>query len=188
MINDSSNVAPKFIEAQPDWSKPIQVVVSYKTSVAETRNEGKQRARWRQKPRYAIAYAVSSLSVAESSLRRTQIIGELQAPVVVPIWTDEFTLDSMLSTHVADLGESLAKKKFKVGSYAYFVQSGKVSTFRKIASMSGDTITFEAASVPVFTAGASVYPCIRGFRKKNSAMFTAQMIDQTDEAIAVEEL
>lgn len=187
-MNDSTNVSAKFIEAVPDWSKPVQVVSGFRTSVAETRNDGRQRARWRGKPRYAISYAISALTVAESSLRRSQVIGELKAPVVVPIWTDEFTLDAMTSTHVADLGEALAKKKFKIGSYAYFVQTGKTSTFRKIASISGETITFEAASVPVFTNGATVYPCIKGFRVKNSAAFTGLMIDQTDEAIAIEEL
>lgn len=187
-MNDSSNIAPKFIEAQPDWSKPVQVISSFRTTVAESRNDGRQRARWRGKPRYAIAYSVSALTIAESSLRRSQAVGELKAPVVVPVWTDAFTLDAMTSTHVADLGESLTKKRFKVGSYAYFVQTGKTSTFRKITAISGETITFEAATVPVFTNGATVYPCIKGIRQKGSASFTALMIDQTDEAIAIEEL
>lgn len=187
-MNDSSNITPKFIEAQPDWGKPIQLVSGFRTTVAETRNDGRQRARWRGKPRYALSYSVSAMTIQESALRRSQLIGELQAPIVVPIWTDAFTLDSMPSTHVADLGETLTKKKFKPGSYAYFVQTGKVSTFRKIVSVSGETVTFEAASVPVFTNGATVYPCIKGYRPKTSAAFTALMIDQTDEAIAVEEL
>ena len=187
-MNDSTTITPKFIETLPDWGKPVQVVAGFRTSISETRNDGRQRARWRGKPRFAISYAVSALTILESSLRRSQLIGELQAPVVVPIWTDAFILDSMISTHVADLGESLSKKKFKPGSYAYFVQTGNTSTFRKIVSISGETITFEAASVPVFTSGATIYPCIKGYRPKNSAAFTAMMIDQTDEAISVEEL
>jgi len=188
MISDSSTATPVFIEVKPDWQKPVQVVTAFRTTIAETRNEGRQRARWRGSPRYSITYLSTALTIAEHGLRRAELLGELKAPLVCPIWPDAFALDSMLSTHVADLGESLAKKRFKVGSYAYFEQAGNVSTFRKIASISGTTITFEAASVPVFTSGATVYPCVVGFRPKNSAAFVSNKIDQSDEAVSVEEL
>ena len=125
MITESSTVPPKFIELQPDWSKPVNVSFDFSTSSAEAQSESRQRARWRKQPRYALSYSLSALTTAEFTARRSAIIGELQSPLVVPIWTDEFELDSMTSTHVADLGESLTKKKFKVGSYAYFVQTGK---------------------------------------------------------------
>lgn len=188
MITESSTVAPKFIELQPDWSRPVNVATDYSTSVAESESESRQRARWRQHPRYALSYTIAAMTTAEFTSRRSAIIGELQAPLVVPIWTDEFELASMTSTHVANLGESLAKKKFKVGSYAYFVQTGKVSTFRKILDVSGTSLTFEAATVPVFTNGATVYPCIVGQRTRDGAAFTANLVSETDEQISIEEL
>ena len=188
MITESSIVTPKFIELQPDWSRPVSVAMDFSTSIAESQSESRQRARWRKQPRYSLSYSLSVLTTTEFSARRSAIIGELQSPVVVPIWTDAFELESMTSTHVANLGESLAKKKFKVGSYAYFVQTGIVSTFRKITAISGTSLTFESATVPVFTSGATIYPCIFGQRPKDGAAFTANLIDQTDEQISIEEL
>lgn len=187
MIADSTTATPRFIEAQPDWSKPVQVVATYRTSIAEARGEGRQRARWRQQPRYAISYQVTALTVAEFAARRATILGELAAPVVVPIWTDEHELSGMAG-HVATLTASVVKKKFKAGSYAYFVQTGLVSTFRRIVSISGSTVTFAAATVPSFTAGATVYPCILGKRPKDGAGFTLHLVDNSDEAISIEEL
>lgn len=188
MISDSSTVTPKFIQEQPDWSKPVSVSFDFNTSVAEATGGGRQRARWRKQPRYAMAYTVAAMTAAEFTVRRSALIGELASPLVVPIWPDEFTLASMTSTHVANLGETLSKKKFKVGSYAYFVQSGLTSTFRKITIVGSSSLTFEAASVPVFTAGATVYPCILGQRPKDGSAFMLNRVDETDEQIAIEEL
>ncbi len=188
MIPDTTTVTPKFITEQPDWSKPVNVTFDFNTSVAEATGQGRQRARWRQQPKYAIAYTVAALTVSEFSVRRSAIIGELAAPLVCPIWTDEFVLLAMASANVADLGETLTRKKFKVGSYACFMQTGLATTFRKIVSISGTTVTFEAASVPSFTAGATVYPCIVGERAKSGTGFNLNKIDDTDELISVEEL
>ena len=127
-------------------------------------------------------------NTAEFSLRRSNVITELQAPVVVPIWTDEFGLLEMQSANVSLLDATLAKKRFKIGSYAYFEQSGKTSTFRKITNIASNALTFEAASVPAFTAGATVYPCILGMRPKDGAAFVMQRLDETDEMINIEEL
>lgn len=188
MIPDTTTVKPRFIDEQPDWNKPVSVVFNFSTSVAESELETRQRARWRQQPRYAISYTVSAMTAAEFAVRRSAIIAELAAPLVVPIWTDQFELVSMTSANVADLGEALAKKKFKVGSYAYFTQDGLTNTFRKITTITDDTLTFEAATVPVFTAGAIVYPCILGERPKDGAAFTLNRVDESDEVITVEEL
>ncbi len=112
MITESSTVLPKFIEVQPDWSRPVNLATDYNTSIAESESESRQRARWRQQPRYSFSYFVSAMTTAEFSARRSAAISELQAPLVVPIWTDEFELASMTAANVANLGETLTKKKF----------------------------------------------------------------------------
>lgn len=188
MIDDTTTKAPRFIEVAPDWSKPVIVEHNFNTSIAESQSENRQRSRWRKQPRYGLSYTFPAMTPAEFSARRSAVISELSAPLVVPIWTDDFDLVAMTSAHVAQLGESLTKKKFKAGSYAYFVQAGLASTFRKILSVSGDSITFVSATVPAFTEGALVYPCILGYRPKDSAAFVLNKIDETDENLTIEEL
>lgn len=185
-MNDSGNVSPVFIESRPDFGREILLTASYRVSVNASRNQGEQRARWAMRPRFSFAYQVAALPSADFAQRRASLLAELTSPIVVPIWTDEFTLSSMTSAHVANLGVQLAKKKFKVGSFAYFVQGGN-ATFRKILTVGSTSLTFVAESVPTYTAGALVYPCILGLRGQES-QFTANLVSETDETISVEEL
>lgn len=186
MISDSSNVSPVFIQEAPDWSKPVVVSFDFLTTIAEARNEGRQRARWRKQPRYSISYEVPAQTLAEFTVRRAAIIGELRAPLVCPIWTDWHELDSVAGNNFT-LTASVTKKKFKVNSYAYIVQ-GDNKAFRKITGIAGAVLTFQSGTFPTFTAGATVYPCIVGFRPKDGNAFTQRLPDSTDEAITVEEL
>ncbi len=186
-IPDSTTVAPVFITDTPDYEKPLQLVSAYRTSIATAASGGDQRARWRKRPRYSLTYFISSLDMAEFSVRRSKQIQELRAPVCCPIWTDTFELSSMLSANVADLGATLAPRKFKVNSYAYFVQ-GSNSSFRLITAISSTQLTFAAGSFPTYTAGALVYPCIIGKRVRGKNGFTFNLVNDTDEQITVEEL
>jgi hypothetical protein len=191
---DTSNVGAVFIQDSPDFNKPITVTTDFRTTSFTARGGGEQRSRRRLRPRYSINYMLTALNLAAFTLRRANTLLELQAPIVIPIWTHPYTLSSMSDANTAALGLALASKKFKVGSYAYFVQTGKVSTFRLITAVNSTSLSLHATTayptgtIPGFTAGALVYPCILGRRTDDASTFTLSRVTQTDEMIAAEEL
>lgn len=187
---DTSSVSPVFIEWQPDFAKKIIVTADWKTSISTSQNGGEQRARWRLRPRYTIDYTIAALSIAEFSKRRSSYITELQSPVVVPIWTHNYALSSMSDVNTAQLGISLTNKKFKLGSYAYFVDpTGSLATcFRVITAVNSTSLSLAAGSHPNYVAGALVYPCIVGRHKATGGGFDLVRAHQSDELISIEEL
>lgn len=193
-LPDTTTLAKVFIEDAPDFAKQISLTSVYRTTSFTSRAGGEQRARRRNRPRFSISYTLSDMNFAESSLRRSKAIRELQSPVVVPIWTDFETLDSMTDPDTAELVVALAARKFKAGSYAYFVQDSLVSTFRLITAVNATSLALSdiefipTGSLPEFTAGARVYPCILGMRTENNANFTLSRFDQTTEQISIDEL
>ena len=188
-ISDSNSVTPRFFESQPDWERQIVVSTNYKTTMATATNGAAQRARWRNRPRYTISFSISGMTTAEFSLRRSKLIQEMNAPVVCPIWPDFYSLSSMSGgNNTANLGIALATKKFKVNSYAYFIQ-GSTTYFRKITAVNSTSLTLLAdGSAPTFTAGALVYPSIFGIRATTKSGFELKRVNQTDETILIEEL
>lgn len=188
-ISDTISVTPVFLESQPDWGKPMLLTASYKTTVATATNGADQRARWRLRPRYSFAYSISALTPAEFTARRSKMIQELGAPVVCPIWTDNYVLTSMSGgNNTANFADTLTQKKFKKDSYAYFIQ-GSSTYFRKITSVNTTSLTLAAdGSAPSFTAGTLVYPCIFGTRPKTKGGFVFNRVNQTDENIFIQEL
>lgn len=194
MFPDTSNVGPVFIQDAPDFNKTVTVISDFRTTSFIARGGDEQRARRRQRPRYSINYILGALTLAQFTLRRANSLLELQAPIVIPIWTHPYALSSMTDANTAEFLISLSRKKFKLGSYAYFVQPGKVSTFRLITAVNSTSLSLHASTayptgaIPAFTVGAQVYPCILGRRTDDTTAFTFNRVIQTDEAIAAEEL
>ena len=180
---------PQFIEEEPDWSKPVTVESSWQTAIQSVRDGSEQRARRREHPKHRLAYTVAAMNTQRFAVRRAKSILEQGAPLVVPIWCDPFTALGTAEPGIdtVQLDEDLELARFKAGSYAYFVQAGKVSTFRLLTAVSADNLTLAAGGSETFTPGATVYPCILGFPTDGST-FAAQKLDDTDEQIAVEEL
>lgn len=191
---DSTTLSPAFIEDAPDWGQPVSVATTHRTEIITSRMGGEQRARKRQRPRYSIAYRLSALNIQEHSLRKAKSLKELGRPVCVPIWTAWLALTSMTTVDRAELTVALALKKFKVGSWAYFTQAGKVSTFRRIVAVGATFIDLHASDsfpvppIPAFTAGARVYPCVLGMRVQSQAAATKMRLNSTDELVSVAEL
>lgn len=194
-FNDSTVLSPVFIDSECDWGKPVLVIARHRTDIQTMREGSEQRARRRARPRYATSFMLSGLPTLDFAQRRAKALKELGRPVVVPIWPAPLTLVSMPNADQASFNPTtLALKKFKVGSWAYFVQTGNVSTFRKITGIGSTfldlhaTDAFPVPPIPAFTAGALVYPCVLGRRFDNAAAFEAQRLNVSNEEVSVEEL
>lgn len=185
----NTTASPQFLAEPPDWSKPVSVETVWQTDILTARDGSEQRSRRRQQPRYRVGYTLAALNGEQFAVRRAKSLLEQAAAVVVPVWTDPFTLGSTVGTGTAtaDLSESLALQKFKPGSYAYFVQTGKTATFRRIVAVGDESVDLAAGGADTFTAGATVYPCVVGVPAEG-ANFTANKLDDTDEAVVIEEL
>lgn len=181
---------PQFLEEQPDWAQPVTLENAWATEIQEARDGSEQRSARREKPRYRIEYAIAALSVGAFSQRRAKSLLEQAAAVVVPIWTDPHTSAGTVTTaagQTVTLGSGMDAKKFKVGGYCYFVQSGKTSIFRLITAVGTTTITVAAGGTVSFTSGAEVYPCLTGLPSQGSS-FLLSKLDDNQEAVAIEEL
>ena len=110
---------------------------------------------------------------------------ELAAPVVCPIWPDEYDVTGIVGLRVS-FSESLARSKFKLGSYV-FIEQGTQSEFRIISGVGANYVDTLAGAI-VFSAGALAFPCIFGMRTKNTAASGFATVDNSEEAITVEEL
>ena len=187
-IRDTTTADPCFLTVEPDWSLPVLLVVSFKTTVAESQSQGEQRASWRLSPRYALSYTVSALTVSELAKRRVAVLAELRAPLIVPIWTDEFLWAVRDSDSVWIAEEPRVLRLFKVGGYAYLKASG---TFRKIVSVvlyaGFYAVSFESGGTEG-EAGSSFYPCMTARHTRAVGSFDSQRLDQAEETISVEEL
>ena len=198
MIPDSNSATlapPVFIEDAPDWGQRYSFWSEWSTLIQSARNGAEQRIRQRQAPRLSLLYTLSALSVSEYALRRAHGMDEVSAPVVVPIWHAYQTLASMTSANVANFAVNLALREFRVGSYAYFEQTGLVSCFRKITVVGAVDLTLTASpsaypggTVPTFTAGARVYPCIFGIPDDNAVVFEHNRPHDSGEVVYVDEL
>lgn len=186
----NTKATPQFLEERPDWSKLVTLEIVWKTDVQAARDGSEQRSRRRQQPRYRHGYTIAALTTAEFAARRAKSILEQGAALCVPIWTDPHTLANTITTaggQSASLGAGMDANKFKPGSYAYIVQSGKPSVFRQITAVGSTSVTLAAGGSVSYTAGATVYPCIVGIPAEGLA-FAASKLDDTDETVLVEEL
>lgn len=193
---DTTNQTPRFIEDSPDFSKPINLDQVWVTEIMVARNGGEQRASRRFQPLYRLGYATGALSPAEFTLRRARSIREIGAPVVVPIWVNPISISSIAANQFDPSigGLSPYQRKFKINGYCYFVETGKVSTFRLITGVTSGTVNLHATigspppTFPTFTTAAVVYPCIFGTRTNNGIAFDLVRVDSTDETFSIEEL
>lgn len=214
-VDTTSTLAPIFVTDEPDYSLPMQLTSSYHTTVATSTDGSDQRARWRGRPRYAIAYAISGMTARQFARRRSKQISELIAPCVVPIWTDRIPITSMSSpTITVNLS---SQRKFKVGCWIYLTQAGQPSAFRKISGISisgtvmtmtltdeivsfGQLLTTEGGLIITteggleitvnvdFTSAGFVYPCLTGKRTAGKCNFQQDAFNNTTENVAYEEL
>lgn len=191
--SDSISATPVFVDSEPDWSQDVKVIQKWSTDVQSAFSGAEQRARRRVAPRWETIFEVR-LQPLPFSVIRSRMQAELQAPVVVPIWTRYEGL-SGIASNVATLDAAITKSPFKVGSYAYFVESGKTSVFRRITAKGTSTITLASGNAawpditpPTYTSAAIVYPCILGLRDSMGADFYAIRHDATQVIYHVTEL
>ncbi len=194
MLATSDSQTPVFIEQKPDWGQNVNFDITFNTIVTRNRIGGEQRGNRRSRPAYGLDYQQSNLDIENYAAEKARTLKALGAPLVVPIWPRWFTLLEMSTVNRALFTASIARKPFKPGQYAYFVQDGLVSTFRLITAVGDTTIDFDASaaypgpSIPAFTSGASVYPCIFGSNKDNAAGFKLARVNASNRIVSVEEL
>lgn len=188
-----STDSPAFLQTKPDFEQGVGVTLAFATQVMPNDEAGEQRAKFRNRPRNAIDYAIDSMGVAEFSARRSAALQELGKAVVVPMWPLYETLSSLTGADTANFAASIASRLFRPGGYAYFEQAGKVSTFRRIVSIGSTTLVLHATDaypvppIPVFTAGALVYPCVFG-EHTDGVGWQASRLDSTDERVQIIDL
>jgi hypothetical protein len=189
----SVNQTHVFVDDPPDWAKDVVSIQVWRTDILTAFSGAEQRARRRNEPRYDIMFETEELDQSFTVIR-SRMLKEMGAPVVVPIWTRPQTFVSLVAD-VLTLDVDLTKSPFRIGSYVYFVESGKTSVFREIEDKSGatvDLVTGNAAypniTPPTYTTAAKVYPCIVGIRSDNVADFQAVRTEVTRLRYHVQEL
>ena len=173
---DSTNQSHVFVDDPPDWARDVRVIQSWKTDILTAFSGAEQRARRRSEPLYEQSFETIELAQPFTVIRK-RMLEEASAPIVVPLWSRWQDFVSLVSD-VLTLDSDLTKSPFRVGSYVYFVESGKTSVFREITAKSGATVTLVTGNAaypditpPTYTTAADVYPCIVGMRLENQGEF-----------------
>lgn len=186
---------PKFLELQPDWSRPVGLRVAWETLIQGNREAGEQRACTRSKPRYGIRYTRRGVGSKDFALQRGRAMQETNAAVVVPLWP-KWLVSTAFAAHSVTFGASVTYPAFKVGSWIYALQ-GSDACFRKITAIASATITLSATGsdfFPVgftwatFVAGARIYPCVLGMRDSNAFAYDLRRVDRVNTEIVIDEL
>lgn len=192
MTPNTTDAARKFVTISPDWKMSVRYWVTHSTDVHRAYDQTEQRTANRSYPRCSIAYG-RTYAANEWPARRAALLNEFGQSLVVPIWTRP---DSYVSAagDVVTIDATTVLSPYKVGSYAYFEETGLASVFRQITALDGDEITFAAGNaafpvmaVPAYTAAALVYPCIIGLRQNNEAEWSEDQVDQAGEVLFFEE-
>lgn len=196
MIADSSNTTPVFVTNQPDWGETYSFDREFVTLVRKSKNESEQRARMRQKPRYAMSYMIAALTAAEFSVRRAKAIKALGAVIAVPIWHAwETVLDHTDGVITVD-SAALALRPFKVGGMFYIESpTGSVAaSFATITDIGASTIEHGSDSespggaMAVYPVNSRIYPVILGLGDENSFRFVTHETGRTSQMFDVMEL
>lgn len=194
--NDSTNQTPVFFEDRPDYQRGFSLWQKWVTDVATAFSGAEQRARRRSRPTYELMmFRTEQLSTF--AVRRARMLQEVGRPIVVPIWThpEDISVNTGGGNTITLGVTTLAKSAFREGSYVYFVESGKTSTFRQISAVGTTTITCVAGNcafpdipMPSYTTAGVAYPCILGMRQENVAEFNPMRPEATNLPLHVLEL
>jgi len=195
MLTNTLEAARVFVTDTPDWSQPVRFWQTWQTGIQQSKNGTEQRNSMRSRPLYSIAYAISGMNTLDWGARRMAALRAMASAIVVPLWTVPESFESVAGEIVTLDVTSLAKTAFQVGGYAYFEQTGLASVFRVITAIGADTITLASGNaaypdvtVPTYTAGALVYPCIIGQRDNNTLDSRMAGLESSEEILYVQEL
>jgi hypothetical protein len=193
-IPDTTTEAAVFLIDEPDFSREIEFTMQFVTDISSSHSDVEQRAKRRLSPKYQIAFTIGPLDSDGWPMRKSRMIRELGAPVVVPIWIRPVGFTSEASD-VVTVDTNISKREFRVGSYALFREAGLSTVFRKITAIGATTITCETGNaafpditVPSYTSAAEVFPCILGLRNDNEGESVNRNPRKTRENVRVNQL
>lgn len=160
MIPSSDSVTPLFIERLPDWSQGVDLDAGHRTKIFASRTGLEQRQRGRATPIYRIAYQQAGLTRAEFLQRQQRVPAEIISPLVVPFWTERANLQDTMTGDSANIDVLPRPEFFAAGQYIYLIDATNGGQFRKIASVTGTTLTLDAqVGSHLYASGTACYPC-----------------------------
>jgi hypothetical protein len=194
VIADTINAGTIYLTDKPDWAEAYSFDKEFVTLVTKSKNAAEQRAKMRSKSRHVLSYAITAMTIAEASVRRSQAIVGMGKNVAAPIWHAWEDVTGIVG-NVASVGHALLElRPFAVGGLAYFEQTGFTSVFRRITAVAAGSITLQAGNaespniaVPAFTT-PRMYPVIIGIFDENSVRFMQADLNRTTQLVNLAEL
>jgi hypothetical protein len=193
-ILDTTTAAAVFLIDEPDFSREIEFSMQFVTDISSSHSDVEQRSKRRLSPKYEIAFSIGPLDSDGWPMRKSRMIRELGAPVVVPVWIRPVGFTSE-AADVVTVDTNIAKREFRVGGYALFREAGLATVFRKITAIGATTITcvtgnaaFPVVAVPAYTGAAEVFPCILGLRSDNEGETVNRNPRKTRENVRIKQL
>jgi hypothetical protein len=158
-LPSTSNSQLLFTSTPPAWELGVEMTQAHQTRLFTSRSGLEQRQQSRQRSQIKINYSCY-FSHAARVEREERSRAEIVSPVVVPIWTEQAYVASMLANAVT-IDRTATPDWFEVGDYLYLT-NGTQGQFRLITGygVSLQVIQLEPIDPAViFNAGAAVIPC-----------------------------
>lgn len=120
-----------FSSTEPAWEAGVDLTQAMQTAMTTSRAGLEQRQQKRIRGIWQIAFTIFH-DMASAAARRLRSIAETQTAVVVPFWTEEAILASLVG-NVATISRRSTVDWFAPGDYVLLID-GTTSQFRVIAS------------------------------------------------------
>lgn len=173
-----SGLRGKIWPFRPNWSTPFSTIYDYKTDIITTRSGREQRRAVRRTARKALEFKATIRDSAELRKLQENMAYWHARSYIVP----EFPLRAIASTSMALGGTSIqveAVPDWLVADITVALSDGANASLRKVASVSGTTISFTAISDRDWAAGTLIHPTVVGRldQKITAAMRTNAVAD-----------
>ncbi len=195
---DTSTATPVFLIQKPDYGREIVTRLVFRTSITTADDRSEQRGKRRQEPLIGAEFQIPNAKTAVWTPVRMSLMRALSAVAVVPVWSHWLELSGAPSADSASFsGQSVVRRKFRVGDWALIEEDGLDLHFRQVASVTDSLLTLEAnggqaaypdIASPAFTAAARIYPAIRAIVNEGRVSVNAGAVDVASMAVIVNEL
>lgn len=183
-VPSTNNTALLFVTRRPAWEQRVKLRQAMPTDLFTARSGLEQRTGWQTRCRWALRYT-ATMDRATALARAVRTFSEIEAPLIVPFWTERGILTTGIVGDVVTTDRQSGPDWFTAGEYILLNSAAEGDQFRRIASASGATLTLEPDVDGIdYLTGATVWPCRACIREAGSASVSVAIEESQTESLS----
>lgn len=184
-IPSTLNVSPLFVSRAPAWEKGVSLVQTMGGSVFAARSGLEQRQQRRTRAGLKLSYKAYLNSQAQQS-REARTLGEIAAPLWVPMWTERANTANALTGTTLNLDRITTPDFFAPGDWILLRDATLGDQFRQIdeaGSTDQQVILVDDPDAVEFPISTACWPCRLCIRSGGQADFRLPHADSAEETL-----